>query len=159
VEVQQSPYNLLDRRIENELLPYTRRHDVTLITWSPTASGMLSGRYRLDSPVPADARANLVDGFTDRLTARNLDIVDALGQRAREFGLTVAQLALAWVRTQPGVDGVIIGPRTATHLEDALAVLDRPTDLAVELANDPAIDAIVPPGGYVIDFASLSRPS
>jgi aryl-alcohol dehydrogenase-like predicted oxidoreductase len=159
VEIQQSPYNLLDRRIENELVSFTGRNDIALMTWSPTASGMLSGRYRFDSPVPADSRANLVDGFTDRLTAGNLGIVDALGQRAKELDLTLAQLALAWVRMQPGVDSVIIGPRTEAHLADALAVLDLPTDVASALAGDPVIDAIVPPGGYVIDFATLSRPS
>jgi 1-deoxyxylulose-5-phosphate synthase len=159
VDIQQSPYNLLDRRIENELVPYTRRHDITLLTWSPTASGMLSGRYRYDAPVPVDSRATLVDGFADRLTAGNLGIVDALSRRATDLDLTLAQLALAWVRRQPGVDGVIIGPRTEAHLDETLAVLDLPAHVATALTEARVIDEIVPPGGYVIDFATLSRPS
>jgi 1-deoxyxylulose-5-phosphate synthase len=153
--LQQSPYNLLDRRIENELIPYCRLHDFMLMTWSPTASGLLSGRYVHGAPPPDGSRATWVAGFERRLTERNLAVVAELGAAAAAVGLTTPQLALAWTLAQPGVAGVIIGPRTPAHLDDALYVLRRDG----ELPEAALIDAIVAPGGCVIDLATLSRPS
>ncbi|MFC4948070.1 aldo/keto reductase [Pseudonocardia sp. GCM10023141] len=151
---QQSPYNLLDRRIENETLPFCRLHDVALLTWSPTASGMLSGRYAHGTAPPPDSRASVVPGFTERLTRENLAVVAALAALAAEVGLSVAQLGLAWTLARDGVAGVVIGPRTLDHLADSLGVLDHTGGLP----PDAAIDRVVVPGGRVIDFATLSRP-
>mgnify|MGYP003771918101 CR=1 FL=1 len=67
---------------------------------------------------------------------------------ARERGMTAAQLALTWLKDQPGVTAPIIGPRTMEHLEQALGVADR----ALDAADRPLFDALVHPGNAVADF-------
>jgi len=74
--------------------------------------------------------------------------VIAVGKMAEERDLTVSQLALLWVKDQPGVTAPIIGPRTLAHLEDALAVLGK----KLEDADRPLFDALVHPGNAVSDF-------
>ena len=71
-----------------------------------------------------------------------------MGELARERGLTSSQLALLWVKDQPGVTAPIVGPRTLAQLDDALAVLDRSLDDDARAA----CDALVHPGNAVVDF-------
>ena len=72
---EQPPYNLLDRRIENELLPMCEEHGVGVITWSPMAMGVLAGRYDDPDNPPKDSRAVLRGGFyADRVTRRGIEI-------------------------------------------------------------------------------------
>jgi aryl-alcohol dehydrogenase-like predicted oxidoreductase len=145
---EQPPYNLLDRRVENELLPMCEHDDVAVVPWSPLAAGVLAGRYdRLDA-VPDGSRAALVPMTRERMNERALAVAAAVGELARERGLTSSQLALLWVKDQPGVTAPIIGPRTLAQLDDALAVLD------LDLDDDAraACDALVHPGNAVSDF-------
>jgi len=145
---EQPPYNLLDRRIENELLPMCRRFGLAVLPWSPIAGGILAGRYTGDDDVPADSRAARRPQLKQRITDRGLDVVQGVAALARDRGLTTSQLALRWVIDQPGVTAPIVGPRTIAHLDDALGVLDRPLD-------DDALascDALVHPGNAVADF-------
>jgi aryl-alcohol dehydrogenase-like predicted oxidoreductase len=149
---EQPPYNLLDRRAENELLPMAEHCDVAVVPWSPLAGGVLAGRYdRLDE-VPADSRAALVPMTRDRINARSLAVAASLGELARERGLTTSQLALLWAKDQPGVTAPIIGPRTLAQLEDALGVLE----LALDDDARAACDALVHPGNAVSDFYSTA---
>jgi aryl-alcohol dehydrogenase-like predicted oxidoreductase len=149
---EQPPYNLLDRRAENELLPMCEHHDVAVVPWSPLAAGVLAGRYdRLDD-VPADSRAALVPMTRDRMNERALEVARALGELARERGMTTSQLALVWAKDQPGVTAPIIGPRTLAQLDDALAVLD----LSLDDDARAACDALVHPGNAVSDFYSTA---
>src|SRR4051794_21783191 len=109
---EQPPYNLLDRRADNELPPMCARHEIAVIPWSPLAGGILAGRYdRLDS-VPHDSRAALVPMTRERMNERALAVAVAVGELARERGLTTSQLSLLWAKDQPGVTAPIIGPRT-----------------------------------------------
>jgi aryl-alcohol dehydrogenase-like predicted oxidoreductase len=148
VASEQPPYNLLDRRAENELLPMCERHDVAVIPWSPLAAGVLAGRYdRLDS-VPEGSRAALVPMTRDRMNERSLAVAVSVGELARARGLTTSQLALLWAKDQPGVTAPIIGPRTLAQLDDALGVLH--VDLDDEARA--ACDALVHPGNAVSDF-------
>jgi aryl-alcohol dehydrogenase-like predicted oxidoreductase len=149
---EQPPYNLLDRRADNELLPMCVHHDVAVIPWSPLAAGVLAGRYdRLDS-VPDDSRAALVPMTRDRMNERSLEVAAAVGDLARERGLTTSQLALLWAKDQPGVTAPIIGPRTLAQLDDALRVLD----LSLDDDARAACDALVHPGNAVSDFYSTA---
>jgi aryl-alcohol dehydrogenase-like predicted oxidoreductase len=149
---EQPPYNLLDRRAENELLPMCEHHDVAVVPWSPLAAGVLAGRYdRLDQ-VPEDSRAALVPMTRERMNERALDIARAVGALARERGLTTSQLALLWAKDQPGVTAPIIGPRTLAQLDDALGVLH----LALDDDARVACDALVHPGNAVSDFYSTA---
>jgi aryl-alcohol dehydrogenase-like predicted oxidoreductase len=149
---EQPPYNLLDRRADNELLPMCEHHDVAVIPWSPLAGGILAGRYdRLDA-VPDDSRAARLPMARDRMNERALAVAVAVGELASKRGLTTAQLALLWTKDQPGVTAPIIGPRTLAQLDDALAVLE----LSLDDDARAACDALVHPGNAVSDFYSTA---
>src|SRR3954452_6353333 len=142
---EQPPYSLLVRGVERDLLPTCARHGMGVIPWSPLAGGWLSGRWRAGREAPQSTRAQRLPGRFDLslpANARKLEAVESLAQLAEEAGLTLVQLALAFVLRHPAVTAPIIGPRTMEHLESQLAALD------VTLSDDvlDRIDEIVPPG-------------
>ncbi|MEZ4709396.1 MAG: aldo/keto reductase [Caldilineaceae bacterium] len=148
---EQPPYNILDRRIERELLPMAQTYGVATIPWSPLAGGLLTGKYTRENPSPSGARYADIEGnarLEARKTAEIYDVVEGLQPIAAAKGCTVAQLALAWVVHQPGVTSPIIGPRTMEQLVDNLGALD------VEITDEDraAIDQLVPPGRMVSAF-------
>jgi aryl-alcohol dehydrogenase-like predicted oxidoreductase len=147
---EQPPYNLLDRRIENELVPLAQKYDLAIIPWSPLAMGMLAGRYTRTGQYPEGSRAQRWnnDVVRGRVTQRGLEVGQAVSQMAQERGLTASQLSLLWIKDQPGITAPIIGPRTLAHLEDALGILDKTLDEA----DRPLFDALVHPGNAVADF-------
>jgi aryl-alcohol dehydrogenase-like predicted oxidoreductase len=144
---EQPPYSILTRGIENDVLPTAQKFGMGVIPWSPLQGGWLSGRYRKDAdvagPVSA-ARRRLANRYDLSLpeNQRKLEAADALAQVAEEAGLSLIQMALAFVLNHPAVTAPIIGPRTMEHLESQLAAAD------VVLGDDvlDRIDAIVPPG-------------
>jgi len=147
---EQPPYNLLDRRIENELIPLALKYTLAILPWSPLAGGILAGRYPLDAAeFDASSRAARAGAmFQQRVTRKGREVAAQVAEMARERGMTASQLALLWVKDQPGVTSPIIGPRTMAHLEDALGVLDKKLDDA----DRPLFDALVHPGNAVADF-------
>jgi len=147
---EQPPYNLLDRRIENELVPLCQKYDLAIIPWSPLAMGLLAGRYTQTTSYPEGSRAQLWDNnmVKARVTQRGIDVGKAVSQMAQERGLTASQLSLLWIKDQPGITAPIIGPRTLAHLEDALSILDKKLDAA----DRPLFDELVHPGTAVADF-------
>lgn len=146
---EQPPYNLLDRRIENELLPMAKRFGLGILTWSPTAMGVLTGRYEKVGEYPAGSRAALRGGFyADRVTAKGIEVGKKFCKLAKEIGLTPHQLAVLWVKDQPGITAPLIGPRTYEQLQTYLPVLDMKLDDATR----EACDALVPPGSAVANF-------
>jgi aryl-alcohol dehydrogenase-like predicted oxidoreductase len=150
---EQSPYNLLDRRIENELLPMAQRYGLGVIPWSPLAMGMLAGRYKNAGEFPKGSRgATGFWIFEDRISPEGIEKAAQIGEFADEIGMPLAQLALLWVKEQPGITAPIIGPRTMTHLESALGVLEMELDEEVERR----LDEIVPPGTAVSNFFNNS---
>lgn len=150
---EQPPYNLLDRRIENELVPLAQRYELALLPWSPLAMGMLAGRYADADDLPDDSRAARIQTWAvERVTQRAIDTALQIGEVARKYSMTPLQLALLWVKEQPGVTSPIIGPRTEAHLAAALSVLEMQLD--PQAAAD--LDEIVPPGSAVSDFHNTS---
>ncbi len=149
---EQPPYNLLDRRVENELLPLCRAHGLGVLPWSPLGAGILSNRYADASRVPDDSRAARRPQLRARVTPRAIEVGQALEGLASERGLTTSQLALVWVKDQPDITAPIVGPRTLTQLEEALAVLDVTLDDAARAA----CDELVHPGSAVADFFNTS---
>ncbi|MCX7024665.1 MAG: aldo/keto reductase [Spirochaetes bacterium] len=147
-ESEQSPYNLLDRRIENELVPLALRHGVSIFAWSPLAAGQLAGRYADAAKPPADSKAARVGYVAARLTERGIAVSRSLAVIAKDRGLTPSQLALLWVKDQPGVAAPILGSRTMAQLEDALPVLG----MSLDAGTAAALDELVPPGSAVADF-------
>jgi len=149
---EQPPYNLLDRRIENELVPLCQKYGVALLPWSPLAGGILAGRYNSNGSsghFPEGSRAQRSGAmFQERVTERALDVAQQVSELARERGLTASQFGLLWCKDQAGITSPIIGPRTMAHLEDALGIADKrldDTDRAV-------LDELVHPGTAVADF-------
>jgi aryl-alcohol dehydrogenase-like predicted oxidoreductase len=143
---EQPPYNILDRRVERELIPMARTYGYAIIPWSPIAGGLLSGKYTRENPNPADSRYSAGDNprLAERKTAAVWDVVEGLAPMARSKGCTMAQLALAWVAGRPGVTSPIIGPRTMDQLTASLRCLEVKLDAAA-LAR---LDEIFPgPGG------------
>ncbi len=146
---EQSPYNLLDRRIENELVPMCQAYGLGLITWAPLAQGVLAGRYASATDLPADSRGALRGGiYSERITQPGIEVGAKMIRLAEEQGLSPAQLATLWVKDQPGITAPLIGPRTLEQLEHLLPVLEL--TLSAELAA--ACDRLVAPGGAVASF-------
>jgi aryl-alcohol dehydrogenase-like predicted oxidoreductase len=142
---EQPPYSLLARAIEADVLPTCQRYGMGVIPWSPLGGGWLSGRYRRDGDVPESRRAQMLPRRYDMSIPENqrkLDAADALGRLADEAGITLIEMAIAFVIRHPAVTAAIIGPRTMEHLESQL------TAAAVELSDDvlDRIDEIVAPG-------------
>ncbi|MEQ9461952.1 MAG: aldo/keto reductase [Phycisphaeraceae bacterium] len=145
---EQPPYHILDRRIERELIPACQSHGLGIIPWSPLAGGFLTGKYQRDNK-PKEARfsqGHPRDGILE--VDRAYDIVEKLKELAQAKNCTLAQLALAWCRDQPGITSPIIGPRTLEQLNDNLGAMQ------VSLSDDDrqAIDALVPPGEHIVPF-------
>jgi 1-deoxyxylulose-5-phosphate synthase len=144
---EQPPYNLLDRRIENELLPLAQQYDLAILPWSPLAGGILAGRY--DDGIPEGSRGDRSGAmFRDRITEKGLEAARKVGEMAKEKGITTAQMALLWSMVQPGVTSPIIGPRTMGHMESFIPVMDM-TLSEEELRR---FDEVVHPGTAVADF-------
>jgi aryl-alcohol dehydrogenase-like predicted oxidoreductase len=142
---EQSPYSLLVRRIEADVLPVCEQYRMAVISWAPLASGWLSGRYRKGAEPPASMRAAQMPQHFDPSRPENerkFDAADRLAQLAEEAGLTLIQLAIAFILSHPAVTAPIIGPRTMEQLESQLPALD--VQLDDELLD--RIDEIVPPG-------------
>ena len=141
--VEQPEYNLFHRaRVEREYKPLYEDIGLGLTTWSPLASGLLTGKYR--SGVPADSRGAiprmkfLLDDLTDK---KKNEVVGALETVAKDLGCTLAQLAIAWCARNPRVSTVITGASRVSQVQEnlkAVAVIPKLTPAVME-----AIDGIV----------------
>jgi aryl-alcohol dehydrogenase-like predicted oxidoreductase len=127
------------------VLPTCARYGMGVMSYSPLTGGWLSGRWRKDTGQQSSSRANrLPERFDLSLPAnqRKLDAVEELAQLAEEAGITLIQLAIAFVLSHPAITAALIGPRTMEQLESQLAAADVVLDEAVL----DRIDEIVPPG-------------
>jgi len=151
---EQPPYNLLDRRIENELVPLVQRHNLALIPWAPLAQGVLAGRYAAGAPHPADSRAARQPGsvFAERVSQPGIEAGARFTELAQQYGKTPGQLALTWCKDQPGITAPIVGPRTLEQLESLLPVLE----MSLSQEERAACDTINPPGSVVTNFHNTS---
>jgi len=156
---EQSPYNLLDRRIEDELVPMCQAHGLGILVWSPLAMGILAGRYSRwegdTEDYPAGSRAardvqrHPGGGiYSERVTLQAVEVGDGFVRLAKEHGLSPTQLALLWVKDQEGITAPLAGPRTLEQLEHILPVMDMELEDSVRAA----CDELVPPGTNVANF-------
>jgi aryl-alcohol dehydrogenase-like predicted oxidoreductase len=119
----QIQYSLMERTPERDLLPMARALDLGITAWRALGAGLLTGKYNTEKPgSPAQPRRIAVDDA--RLTERNLSIAAALRTVAQQIGRSPAQVALNWLRQQPGVLIPILGARTLEQLRDNLGCLD-----------------------------------
>ncbi len=144
---EQPPYNLLDRRIERELLPFCRTYGVGVIPWAPIAGGLLSGKYRLGQTRPVGARYEK-GAFNSRDNDDALAALEKYLPFCEGRGVAPAQMALAWCLAQPGVTSPIVGPRTAEQMGDYVKALE----ITVTDEDTRALDAIFPPGTHVSNY-------
>jgi aryl-alcohol dehydrogenase-like predicted oxidoreductase len=148
--VEQSPYSLLDRQIERELVPMARSYGLGVTVWSPLAGGLLTGKYRnRDSP----DGARLVRGGEGQWDAKHFGprpdaVVDAVATLARDKGCTPAQLSLAWLMTRPGISSVVVGARTTDQLREQLGAA------SVVLSDQELerLDDLAPPGRATVPY-------
>jgi len=144
---EQPPYNLLDRRIENELIPLALQYNLAILPWSPLAGGILAGRY--DEGIPEGSRATRFGQmFRDRLSESGIGVARKVGEMAREKGITTAQMSLLWCMLQPGVTSPIIGPRTMDHMQSFIPIME----MTLSPEEQQKFDELVHPGNAVADF-------
>jgi aryl-alcohol dehydrogenase-like predicted oxidoreductase len=141
VETVQPPYHLFHRDIEADILPYAQGHDIGVLVYGPLAHGLLSGTLTPSTTFPADDWRSKSREFQGAVFRRNLEVVDELARFARERGMTVSQLAIAWTLAHPAVHVSIVGTRNADHVAESLAAAD-----VILTAEDRAtIDTIMAP--------------
>jgi len=118
IVVNQPVYNMFNRYIEKEIIPLGERHGIGQVVFSPLAQGLLAGKYQSASDIPADSRAAKIDWVRKNITEENVAKVRRLGEVAADLGLTVAQLALAWILRQPVVASALIGASRPEQVEE-----------------------------------------
>jgi aryl-alcohol dehydrogenase-like predicted oxidoreductase len=117
----QIEYSLLERSVEQELVPMALEFGLGIMPWSPLKNGVLSGKYSRKSAAAVNADRKFVTAFLDE---RAYALIDELERVARAHDSSVARVALAWVRERPGVKSTLIGARRLSQLEDNLKSLD-----------------------------------
>jgi aryl-alcohol dehydrogenase-like predicted oxidoreductase len=150
---EQPMYSIFERLAERAVFPVTRQYDMGVLTYSPLHGGWLSGRPRPHSSHRARSRSEMYDPASDA-GRRRAQALDGLQEIASDTGLTMPQLAIAFVTSHPAVTSAIIGPRTEEQLDGLLTAAD------IELPDDVLnrIDAIVPPGTELNDDSYLATP-
>jgi len=138
IVVNQPIYNMFERYIEKEIIPLSERSGIGQVVFSPLAQGLLTGKYTSASDVPADSRAAKLDWVRKGITEDKLAKVRALEGVAAELGLSVGNLALAWILRQPNVASALVGasrPEQVTEnaktsgIELGADVIDRIEDI------------------------------
>jgi len=148
----QPQYSMLWRVIEPEVIPASKRLGIGQVVWSPLAQGVLTGKYTADGPLPSGSRAQDTNGgadFVNRwLRPEVLEAVASLVPLAEQAGLSMVQLALAWVLREPNVSSAIVGASRPEQLEQSVSASGITLDddlveavdavLAPVVINDPA---------------------
>jgi aryl-alcohol dehydrogenase-like predicted oxidoreductase len=139
VDTLQPPYHLFRRGIEAEILPYTIEHHVGVLVYSPLASGLLTGRFHEGITFEDSDWRSKATAFTGEPLRRNLAVVGKLEEFAKGKGISISQLAIAWVLAQPGVHVAIVGARSSANIAASAAA----ADIELSTADLAAIEEIV----------------
>ena len=141
----QPQYSLIVREIEWEIVPAVLDAGMGMLPWSPLGGGWLSGKYSRESRPTGDTRLGDnpnrgMEAYDRRGTERTWAIIDAVQKVAEDRGISMAEVALAWVTDRPGVTSTILGARTTEQLEANLRAADLHLDPAETAALDEASD-------------------
>jgi aryl-alcohol dehydrogenase-like predicted oxidoreductase len=117
VQSLQPIYNMLERGIESEILPYCRTHGIGIVAYSPMQSGLLTGSFDIKKLPTDDWRITHSEKFREPKFSRGLRLVDTLRPMAARYNKTVGQLAINWVLRNEAVTSAIVGARTPTQVE------------------------------------------
>lgn len=139
-------YNICNRDAEVELFPLCKEHGIGVVSYSPLARGILSGKYKKGEQFPEGSRAARNDKRMQQAELRDesFDLAEALKAHCSETGRTLSQFALAWCLANPVVSSVIIGPRTWEQFEDNLGCLT----LQISSEDETFVDSLNPPGEH-----------
>ena len=135
----QPPYSLIDRAVEEDILPYCLRENIGVIVYSPMASGLLTGAMTREraAKLPKDDWRSTSPEFTEPRLSRNLDLVERLREIARRHGRMPGEVAVAWTLRNPAVTGAIVGARNARQASEAMRAGDlRLSDKEVNEIED-----------------------
>ncbi len=135
----QMEWNLLKRHVEDEIVPACRHYDVSVMPFYPIASGLLTGKYGKDRPLPAGTRLGDLDFYARVASTRNFDKVGALTEFAEARGHTILELAMSWLSGRAGVSSVLVGASSAQQLEKNAEAIGW--NLSAEERSD--IDALI----------------
>src|SRR5215813_9010142 len=147
----QPQYSLVAREIEWEIVPAALDAGLGMLPWSPLGGGWLSGKYRRDQRPSGHTRLGDdpnrgMEAYDRRGTERTWNVIDAVQKVAEDRGVSMAEVALAWVTARPGVTSTILGARTVDQLEANL----RSARLALTAAETAALDAVSRP--QIVDY-------
>lgn len=118
IVVNQPVYNMFNRYIEKEVIPFGTQHGIGQVVFSPLAQGLLTGKYTSATDIPSDSRAGKLEGMRKGITEEKIAKVQALTEIAKELNLTVAQLAIAWILRQPNVASALIGASRPEQVDE-----------------------------------------
>lgn len=139
----QPRYNLLDREIEAEDIPFCEQHGIGILAHSPLAKGLLTGKYRPGHQFPADDERSRNPRFQGEAFARALQVADQLNTVAADKGITLVQLAIAWLLRLPAVTCVLVGAKSPAQVQEHLPAAEI-TFTDEELARIEMILAAAP---------------
>lgn len=135
----QNEYSLLNRSVEKEVLACATDLEVGFLAWSPLGRGVLTGKYRMGTPSDSRGASPHFAGFVEPyLNERGMRIVEAVNVAAEGLGYSPLEVALAWVRDQPGVTSAIVGARTGAQLRGILTSEEISLPYIVSSALDDA---------------------
>ena len=140
-DIEQPQLNIIDRRIEADVLPFCRKYEIATIAWAPLARGRLAGTYTRGGRKIPDGTWYKAQGKTD-FPASQWPLMEGVDKLADAHGITSSQFSIAWCLQVPGVTCPIIGPRTLDQLKDNMAALNvtlKPEELK-------SVDALNPSG-------------
>ncbi len=124
IDTLQPPYDIFRRDIERAILPYCQEHAIGVLVYGPLGHGLLAGGYTPQTTFASDDWRSKNSAFQGDLFARNLAVVERLKGVAERQGITVAQLAVAWVLANPAVDVAIVGARRPRQIEQTSPAAD-----------------------------------
>lgn len=136
-------YNMVARQIELELLPLCQEEGVGVTSYSPLGAGFLTGKYQPDTPYPKGTRFDTVTNHSEPYYhPESWQTLDALRVKSEELGISMVQLALAWVFAQSGITAVLVGARDPSHVDQAFEAEERSksADLLEELSALPGVE-------------------
>lgn len=139
-------YNIVNRDVEYELLPLCREHKIGVVSYSPLARGILTGKYKPGGDVPSDSRAARNDKRMQQAEWRedSLHVAQQISQHCEKHAVSPSQFALAWCLGNPILTSVIIGPRKMEQYVDNVKALDY----TVTEADEEFVNQVVPPGEH-----------
>lgn len=154
----QHPYSLVDRRIEQELIPLCLDQGIGILTYYPLAGGLLTGKYKDTHDVPTASRAAVNPAYREKISDRNLALAREIQDLAQQAGVQPAHLALNWAMNQPGITATLVGATSVEQQEQNLQALeltgiddlrDHLTTLTRRCIVDPALAAPWFPVGLI----------